>query len=156
MKFQYSVPPGRVQINPQDIARSALSDQRQADLGLLDSTIGRLREGVLQMAVDQAVKDVDYWQQQLAATEDPQLVPIADDLFRLSTELQRDSLDGAIIGKLMITLSEEVSQAASEGTGRQVADRLQPLAEVLQTEGQNLAEGGSFPSDLSNRRRQQH
>lgn len=133
-----------------------MSEQSQADLGLLDSTISRLREGVLQMAVDQAVKDVDYWQQQLAATDDPQLVPIADDLFRLSTELQRDSLDGVIIGKLMITLSEEVAQSASEGTGRQVADRLEPLAEVLQREGQNLAEGGSFPSDLSNRRRQQH
>lgn len=133
-----------------------MSEQRQADPELLDSTISRLREGVLQMAVDQAVKDVDYWQQQLAASEEPQLVPIADDLFRLSTELQRDSLDGVIIGKLMITLSEEVAQVASEGTGRQVADRLEPLAELLQREGQNLAEGGSFPSDLSNRRRQQH
>ncbi|MBA2442517.1 MAG: hypothetical protein H0V53_08950 [Rubrobacter sp.] len=101
----------------------------------VDSTVSTLREGVLQIALDRAVGEVDGWQKKLAATDNPELVPISDNLAALSTELSRDPLDGMVIGGLLSTLGRQVQEVSGTGTGKPIADKLESLSRLLASEG---------------------
>lgn len=107
-----------------------------------DPTLATLREGVLQVAVDRAAGEVDVWEKRLRGSGDRNLVPIADNLARLRTELGREPLDGVTIGGLMTTLSEQVRGVASRGTEgagpAPVAGKLEDLGKLLEVEGDSL------------------
>ncbi len=101
----------------------------------VDSTVSTLREGVMQLALDRAVSEVDGWQRKLAATDNPELVPISDNLTALSTELRREPLDGMVIGGLLSTLGRQVQEVSGTGTGKPIADKLEGLSRLLASEG---------------------
>lgn len=105
----------------------------------VDSTVSTLREGVVQLALDRAVSEVDGWQRKLAATDNPELVPISDNLTALRTELTRDPLDGYVIGGLLSTLGRQVHEVADTGTGKPIADRLESLGRLLASEGGSVS-----------------
>lgn len=108
--------------------------------GDFDSTLSTLRQGITQVAVGQAKEEVDGWQRRLAATDDSELVPVADNLARLSTELDREPLDGVVISGLMTTLSEQTRALADSGTASAVADKLEQLGQLVGSEGASLSE----------------
>lgn len=105
-----------------------------------DSTLSTLREGVIEVAVGQAKEEVDGWQQKLAATDDPELVPVADNLARLSIELDREPLDGVVISGLMTTLADQTRALASSDVAGTVGDKLEQLGGLLASEGASLSE----------------
>ena len=105
-----------------------------------DSTLSTLRQGVVQVAVGRAKEEVDGWQRRLAATDDPELVPVADNLARLSTELDREPLDGVAISGLMTTLADQTRELASSDVAGTVSDKLEQLGGLLGSEGASLSE----------------
>ena len=108
-----------------------------------DSTLSTLRQGVVQVAVGRAREEVDGWQRKLAATDDPELVPVADNLARLSTELGREPLDGVVISGLMTTLADQTRALASSDVAGTVGDKLEQLGGLLGSEGASLSEAPS-------------
>ncbi len=108
-----------------------------------DSTLSTLRQGVVEVAVGKAREEVDGWQRKLAATDDPELVPVADNLSRLSTELDREPLDGVVISGLMTTLADQTRALASSDVAGTVTDKLEQLGQLLASEGASLSEAPS-------------
>ncbi|MDQ4106752.1 MAG: hypothetical protein M3157_06230 [Actinomycetota bacterium] len=109
-----------------------------------DPTLATLREGVLEVALDRAREEVDTWERRLRESDDRNLVPVADNLARLRTELEREPLDGVTISGLMTTLAGQVREVASEGAEGAgpgpVAGKLEDLAKLLEVEGRSLSE----------------
>ena len=52
----------------------------------------------MQMALDKGRQEVAGWRQMLQDSGEQQLIPVADNLAALETELSGDTLDGATIG----------------------------------------------------------
>jgi hypothetical protein len=120
--------------------------ENNAITGRIESTLAALREGAMQVALDKAREEVAGWRQMLQDSGEQQLVPVADNLAALETELSRDSLDGAVIGRLMLTLAEQTREVASGdlvgGSAAPVADRLERLAGLLESEGSSISDAG--------------
>lgn len=105
----------------------------------LDQTIAALRGGVRQLAIEAAVPVIDDWQQRLSGSGSPELMPIADNLAELSSQLSSGNFDPSTVGQLLDTLGTQVQQATLGGPGEQVADRLQQLSTLLTSEGRSLS-----------------
>lgn len=114
--------------------------------GRVESTISALRQGAMQVALDKARGEVAGWRQKLQDSGEQQLVPVADNLTALETELSRDPLDGAIIGRLMRTLAGQTREVASGdlvgGSAKPVEERLETLAQLLENEGGAISDAG--------------
>ena len=109
-----------------------------------DGTLATLRQGVINVALDKAVEEVDDWEKRLRAADDRELTPVADNLAALRTELQREPLDGVTVGHLMQDLASQTAHLSGEGTeaesGAPVAAKLEELAKLLYTEGKSLGQ----------------
>ena len=107
-----------------------------------DGTLATLRQGVINVAIEQATAEVDGWEKRLRAADDYELTPIADNLAALRTELQREPLDGVTLGGLMKTLASQVAHVSGEGTEGEgpgpVGASLAELAKLLYDEGLSL------------------
>lgn len=107
-----------------------------------DETLATLRQGVINVALDRATKEVDGWERRLRAADDRQLTPVADNLAALRTELQREPLDGVTLGGLLKTLASQVAHVSGEGTEAEgpgpVDASLAELAKLLYDEGLSL------------------
>lgn len=114
--------------------------------GRLESTISALRQGAMQVALDKARGEVAGWRQALQDSGEQQLVPVADNLAALETALSLDPLDGATIGRLMRTLAGQTREAASgdlvSASDQPVAERLESLAQLLESEGSSISDAG--------------
>lgn len=120
--------------------------ENNATTGRIESTIATLREGAMQVALEKGRSEVVGWRQMLQDSGEQQLVPVADNLAALETELSRDPLDGAVIGRLMRTLAGQTREVASGdlvgGSAAPVADRLEALAGLLESEGSSISDAG--------------
>lgn len=107
-----------------------------------DGTLATLRQGVINVALEQATAEVDGWEKRLRAADDRELTPVADNLAALRTELQREPLDGITVSGLLKTLASQVAHVSGEGTEAEgpgpVDAQLAELAKLLYAEGNAL------------------
>lgn len=100
----------------------------------------------MQMALDRGRQEVEGWRRMLQDSGEQQLIPVADNLAALETELSGETLDGATIGRLMRTLAGQTREVAAGdlvgGFASGVADRLQSLARLLENEGASISDAG--------------
>jgi hypothetical protein len=104
-----------------------------------ESTIGALRQGVLNVAVRRAANEVGFWQERLQGSGDAVLEPIGENLALLRGELEREEVDPLAVGGILNELGEQVGKAASEDYPPAVSDNLQQLADLLKSGADTLA-----------------
>lgn len=104
----------------------------------LDRAVTFLKGGVQRPGMEQALRVIETWEQRLAASEHAELVPIAENLADLRVPLLAGEFDPAAVGRLLITLGEQVESVATKDVGTPVADKLSPLSGMLIEQGDAL------------------
>ena len=107
----------------------------------LDQAVAYLQGGVRRPGIEAGLRVIETWEQRLAASESPQLVPIAENLAALRTLLLAGDFDPASAGQLLLTLGEQVQGAAESEVGAPVADKLSQLSVLLIAQGNALMVG---------------
>ena len=107
----------------------------------LESTVTFLRGGVQRPGMEQALRVIETWEQRLAASENEELVRIAENLADLRVQLLAGEFDPASVGQLLITLGEQVEMVSTRDVGAPVADKLSSLSELLVEQGNSLVDG---------------
>lgn len=112
----------------------------------LDATVASLQHGVERLGVAAALPEIESWEKRLAASGDPELAPVAENLGALRELLAVEDLDTAAVGRIMATLGEQVQRVANSDVQIQVADKLSQLSVLLSSEGDSLSGevGSSF------------
>ncbi len=106
----------------------------------LDATISALRGGVANLAVERALAEIDEWQLRLGESGDPELLPVAENLRRLSSLLTADEVDAREVGELLKDLGGQVQHLADSGLApATVSDRLKTLGGLLASEGDSVS-----------------
>ncbi len=110
----------------------------------LDATISALRGGVANLTTERALAEIDGWQLKLRESGDPELLPIAENLSRLSDLLSAERKDAEAVGDLLKTLGGQVQRVADRGLGeagvaRMVSERLKTLGGLLASEGDSIS-----------------
>jgi hypothetical protein len=105
----------------------------------LDQAVAVLQGGVERPGMESALRVIETWEQRLAASESPELLPIADNLATLRIQLLAGDADPAAVGRLLVTLGEQVRSVAESDAGAPVADRLSQLSDLLREGGDALA-----------------
>ena len=105
----------------------------------LDQAVAVLQGGVERPGMEGALRVIETWEQRLAASESSELIPISDNLADLRIQLLAGDSDPAAIGRLLVTLGEQVKSVAESDTGAPVADRLSQLSSLLTDQGNALA-----------------
>jgi hypothetical protein len=107
------------------------------------STITMLRKGVRNIAVNQAVQNINGWQEKLQQQSgDAAFSQIDDNLGRLKNELTATDLDAQAIADLLSQLGQQTTKAAQNASGPS-AQQLQQLGTLLSEAGNTLTGGGS-------------
>ena len=104
----------------------------------LDQAVTFLRGGVQRTGMEPALQIIETWEQRLAASGSPELVAVADNLAELRVLLLAGDFDPAAVGRLLVTLGEQVREVADSNVGAPVADRMSPLSKLLTREGDAL------------------
>ncbi len=102
----------------------------------LDQAVAVLQGGVERPGMEGVLRVIEIWEQRLAASESPELLAIADNLATLRIQLLAGDSAPAAVGRLLVTLGEQVGSLAESDIGAPVADRLSQLSALL-TEGGN-------------------
>ncbi len=105
----------------------------------LDQAVAILQGGVERPGMKGALRVIETWEQRLAASESPELLPIADNLADLRIQLLTGDSDPAAVGRLLVTLGEQVGSVAESDIGAPVAARLSQLSALLTDGGNALA-----------------
>ncbi|CAA9430368.1 MAG: hypothetical protein AVDCRST_MAG78-1644 [uncultured Rubrobacteraceae bacterium] len=105
----------------------------------LESTVTSLQGGVQRLGIEAALPVIEGWEGRLAASEDPELTPIAENLGELRIQLSASDLDQAAVGRLLATLGDQVQRLANSNIQIEVADRLSQLSALLSVEGDSLS-----------------
>jgi hypothetical protein len=105
----------------------------------LEEAVAVLQGGVQQPEMEASLRVIETWEQRLAASESPELVPIADNLAALRIQLLAGDSDPAAVGQLLVTLGEQVRSVSESDVGAPVADRLSQLGDLLSEQGNALA-----------------
>ena len=106
----------------------------------LDATISALRGGVANLTVERALAEIDEWQLRLGEPGDPELLPVAENLWRLSSLLTADEVDAGEVGELLKDLGGQVQHLAdSEKAPATISDRLKTLGGLLASEGDSVS-----------------
>ena len=106
----------------------------------LDATIWVLRGGVANLAVEQALAEIDEWQLRLGESGDPELLPVAENFQRLSSLLTADEADAREVGELLKDLGGQVQHLADSGKApATISDRLKTLGGLLASEGDSVS-----------------
>ena len=126
------------------VSEEAPPDHAQAATGHItsedfDPTISALEGGIAQLAIGQALAEIETWERKLEDTGDPELQAIAGNLGALRGLLTADDIDVSATGPLLTTLGEQVQGVASGEPGAQVTDKLRRLGELLASEGRSLS-----------------
>lgn len=106
----------------------------------IDQAVAFLQGGVRRPGIEAGLRVIETWEQRLAASGSPKLVPIAENLAELRTLLLAGDFDPAAVGRLLVTLGEQVQEAAESDVGAPVADRLSRLSVLLIEQGSVLAD----------------
>ncbi len=105
----------------------------------LDQAVAVLQGGVERPGTEGALRVIETWEQRLAASESPELIPISDNLADLRIQLLAGDSDPAALGRLLMTLGEQVGAVAESDVGAPVANRLSQLSVLLTDQGNALA-----------------
>jgi hypothetical protein len=105
----------------------------------LDQAMAVLQGGVERPGMEGALRVIETWEQRLAASESPELIPISENLADLRIQLLAGDSDPAAVGRLLVTLGEQVGSVAESDIGAPVADRLSQLSVLLTDQGNALA-----------------
>ena len=107
----------------------------------LDVTIAALRGGVANLAMERALAEIEDWQLRLEESGDPELLPVAENLRRLSTLLTADEVDAQAVGELLKDLGGQVQHLADTGAigVGAISDRLKTLGGLLASEGDSVS-----------------
>jgi hypothetical protein len=82
---------------------------------------------------------IETWEQRLAASERPELIPISNNLADLRIQLLAGDSNPSAVGRLLMTLGEQVGSVVESDIGAPVADRLSQLSALLTDQGNALA-----------------
>ena len=104
----------------------------------LDQAVAFLQGGVQRPNIEAGLRVIETWEQRLAASENPELLPIAENLADLRIQLLAGDFDPAAVGQLMVTLGEQVQAVAESDVGAPVADKLWQLGALLTDQGNAL------------------
>ena len=105
----------------------------------LEEAVAVLQGGMEHPDIEASLRVIETWEQRLAASESPELVPIADNLAALRIQLLAGDSDPAAVGQLLVTLGEQVRAISESEVGAPVADRLSQLGELLSDRGNALS-----------------
>ena len=105
----------------------------------LDSTIASLQGGVERLGIEAALRVIQDWEERLAASGSPELMPVAENLAALRTQLSSGNPDQVAAGEIMVDLSGQVQRLANEDIQIEVADKLSQLSVLLSNEGDSLS-----------------
>lgn len=97
----------------------------------IDTTISTLQQDLTSIPVEQAIAVIDAWKQQLQGSD------LAEDLEQLKLALTRGTNDGSTIAEILAQLSEDTSDA-SDNVSREVAPKVQQLAQMLSQAAESL------------------
>ena len=109
----------------------------EIDIGL-DQAVAFLQGGVQRPNIEAGLRVIETWEQRLAASESPELLPIAENLADLRIQLLAGDFDPSAVGQLMVTLGEQVQAVAESDVGAPVADKLSQLGALLTDQGNAL------------------
>lgn len=99
-------------------------------------TVSLLRQGLQNVPVNQAMQNINSWQQQLQQRGGQSFQKINTTLDQLKSELQASQIDGPAVGELLTQLGQQTRQVASNTPGQQ--QQIQQLGQVLTQTGQQL------------------
>ena len=106
----------------------------------LDATVASLQSGVHQLGIGAALPMIEDWEQRLAASGNPDLLPISENLGALRVLISTDDSDPVTVGQLLATLGEQVQRVANnKDVEIEVADKLSQLSVLLSSEGDSLS-----------------
>ena len=105
----------------------------------LEQAVAVLQGGVERPGMERALRVIETWEQRLAASESPELIPISDNLADLRIQLLAGDSAPEAVGRLLVTLGEQVGSVAESEIGAPVADRLSQLSALLTGQGNALA-----------------
>ncbi|MCA1718018.1 MAG: hypothetical protein LC781_14765 [Actinobacteria bacterium] len=105
----------------------------------LDQAVAILQGGVERPGMERALRVIETWEQRLAASESSELISISDNLADLRIQLLAGDSDPAAVGRLLVTLGEQVGIVAESDIGAPIADRLSQLGALLTDQGNALA-----------------
>ena len=94
----------------------------------LDATIKAANHGITKLSPDQAVKNIEGWEEYLGKHEAPGVKSVVTDLGKLKTLLQSDKLDTSAIEKLVKKLGHDTEKVKGEGPN---AAKIKELGEAL-------------------------
>ena len=100
----------------------------------ITATVDELERGLTALPLSKAVNRVDDWRRKILATENADLTPVADALGELHAALTGEGRDGAVIGRLLVTLGE-ATEASAEGTDEAIRTPLARLGSLLRHAG---------------------
>lgn len=129
---------GRLDAAGPDTALAGHRGGLQTDSVTVQSTIGLLRQDVQEIAVNQAVRNLNGWQQRL---QGPQWADLRDQLAGLQEELLSEQINPDSVGTRLIALGNRTSEAAA-GLQSPTATKLDQLARLLTQIGQRLTDAG--------------
>jgi hypothetical protein len=108
----------------------------RVDPGDFDATISALRGGVANLEIERALAEIDDWQLRLEESGDPELLPVAENLRRLSALLTADEVDAQAVGELLKDLGGQVQHLADSGlVAWPISEKLKTLGGLLASEG---------------------
>lgn len=106
----------------------------------LDATILTLRGGVATLAIERALAEIDDWQVRLSESGDPELLPVAENLRRLSALLTTDHTDAQAVGEVLRTLGSQTEHLADSGAApAEISGKLKTLGGLLASEGDSVS-----------------
>ncbi len=94
----------------------------------LDATIKAANGGITKLSPDQAVKNIEGWEEYLGKHEAPGVKAVVADLGKLKTHLQSGEIDSAAIEKLVKKLGHDTEKVKGEGPN---AAKIKELGEAL-------------------------
>ena len=123
-----------------DTTEVAETDDPAATLTATNEAVNSTAGGDLTaLPVEAATENVDTWREQLEDVEGADKV--TGNLEFLSEELQKDPLNGSLIGMLLTTLAEDTRQVAGSTPG------VSQLVSALKAGGEKLTSGDAFAGD---------
>jgi len=95
------------------------------------TTLKALAAGAASLTPAAAVRNIEAWEAHLETIEVSGVTGLRTNLERLRRLLQAEALDGAAIGKLMLTVAGQTARMAGRAEGKR-AERVQELADALE------------------------
>ncbi len=106
----------------------------------LDATIAALRGGVANLEIERALAEIDDWQLRLEESGNPELLPVAENLRRLSALLTADEVNAQAVGELLKDLGGQVQHLADSGlVAWPISEKLKTLGGLLASEGDSVS-----------------